>query len=221
MQPCRRRYSIIDTDDGHELELGADTVMSPKDLCALGFLNRLIEAGITGFKIEGRNRSPEYVSTTTACYRKAIDYVLEHHGEKDFTEMFRALTDDLTTELEKVYNRGFSKGFYFGRPVDAWTREYGSLATEKKVYAGAVQKYYSKAGVAEILVHTGEIAVNDTLSIQGPTTGLVSIVAASLRINGESASSALKGDLVTIPCSSKVRRNDKVYVLENIAAGRD
>ena len=219
MQPCRHSYIVIETEDGHELELGTDTVMNPKDLCTIGFIDQLIGAGITGFKIEGRHRSPEYVHTTTACYRKAIDCVTEHGREKDFSQTFAALTKDLTKELEKVYNRGFSKGFYFGRPVYAWTKEHGSLATEKKVYAGTVQKYYPRAGVAEILVHTRGIHKNEKLSIQGSTTGLVTLIAESLRVNDQPADSALKGDLVTIACSEKVRKNDKVYVLEN--AGKE
>ncbi len=214
MQPCRRSYKIIDAEDDHELELGTDTVMSPKDLCTIGFIDKLVEAGVTGFKIEGRNRSPEYVHTTTACYRKAIDYTMEHGHEENFSLKFETLTKDLTKELEKVYNRGFSKGFYFGRPVHAWTKQYGSLATEKKVYTGTVRKYYPKAGVAEILVHTRGIHLNEKLTIQGSTTGLVALIAQSLRVDDQPAESALKGELVTIPCAEKVRRNDNVYVLE-------
>ena len=221
MQPCRRSYRIIDAEDGHELELGTDTVMSPRDLCTISFIDKLIEAGVTGFKIEGRNRSPEYVHTTTACYREAIDYTIEHGNEEDFRNNFDALTKDLTKELEKVYNRGFSKGFYFGQPLGAWTKQYGSLATEKKVYAGTVRKYYPRAGVAEILVHTRGIHKSEKLSIQGATTGLVTLIAESFRVNDQPANSALKGDLVTIPCTEKVRKNDKVYVLESIPKGRD
>ncbi|UZJ37250.1 peptidase U32 family protein [Prosthecochloris sp. SCSIO W1103] len=221
MQPCRRSYTIIDAEDGHELELGTDTVMSPKDLCTITFIDKLIKAGVTGFKIEGRNRSPEYVHTTTTCYRKAIDYTLEHAHEKDFSQTFDALTKELMKELETVYNRGFSKGFYFGKPVDAWTKQYGSLATEKKVYVGTVQKYYPKAGVAEILVHTKGIDKKNKLTIQGPKTGLVTLIAESLRVNDQPADSALKGEIVTIACAAKVRKNDKVYVFESFLAHRD
>ena len=220
MQPCRRNYKIIDIEDDHELELGTDTVMSPRDLCTISFIDRLIEAGVTGFKIEGRNRSPEYVHTTTACYREAIDYTIEHGNEKDFRKNFDALTKDLTKELEKVYNRGFSKGFYFGRPLDAWTKQYGSLATEKKVYAGTVQKYYPKAGIAEILIHTRGIHQNERLSIQGETTGLVILTVESMRVDDQPVLSALKGNLVTIPCKTKVRKNDKVYLLETQGNGK-
>lgn len=221
MQPCRRSYIIIDAENGHELELGTDTVMSPRDLCTIGFIDKLIGAGVTGFKIEGRNRSPEYVHTTTACYRKAIDYTIKHGNEEDFKKNFYTLTKDLTKELEKVYNRGFSKGFYFGLPVDAWTKQYGSLSTEKKIYAGTVQKYYPKAGVAEILVHTRGIRRGEKLSVQGTTTGLVTLTATSLRVNDQPVDSAEKGDLVTIACPEKVRKNDKVYVLESISARQD
>ncbi len=221
MQPCRRRYRIIDAEDGHELELGTDTVMSPRDLCAISLIDKLIDAGVTGFKIEGRNRSPEYVHTATSCYRRAIDYAIEHGHEKHFSKDFQTLTAELTDEMKKVYNRGFSEGFYFGRPVDAWTKQYGSVATEKKVYAGTVQKYYPKAGVAEIFIHTRGIHLKEKLSIQGPSTGLVTLSAESFRVNDQFAVSAVKGDLVTIPCSKKVRKNDKVYVLESIPKGRD
>ena len=221
MQPCRRSYIIIDAEDGHELELGTDTVMSPKDLCTISFIDKLIKAGVKGFKIEGRNRSPEYVHTTTACYRQAIDYTIEHGYEEHFRDNFEALTTELTGELKKVYNRGFSKGFYFGQLFDAWTKQYGSLATEKKIYAGTVQKYYPRAGIAEILIHTRGIHRNEKLSIQGPTTGLVTIHAGSFRVNDQPADLALKGDLVTIPCAEKVRKNDKVYVLENTPTSRD
>jgi putative protease len=217
MQPCRRSYTIVDAEDGHELELGTDTVMSPKDLCAITFIDKLITAGVTGFKIEGRNRSPEYVHTTTACYRKAIDYTVEHGHEKDFNQTFDILTKELVKELETVYNRDFSKGFYFGQPVDAWTKQYGSLATEKKVYVGTVQKYYQKAGVAEILIHTKSISKKNKLTIQGSKTGLVTLIVESLRVDDHPSNSALKGELVTIACADKVRKNDKVYVLENIS----
>ena len=214
MQPCRRSYIILDAEDGHEMALGTDTVMSPKDLCTISFIDKLVEAGITGFKIEGRNRRPEYVHTTTACYRKALDYAVENGHEKNFGKDFEALTNDLTNELAKVYNRGFSKGFYFGQPVDAWTRQYGSRASEKKVYAGAVRKYYPRAGVAEVLVHTRGIHKNEKLSIQGSTTGLVILTAESMRVDDRPSDYALKGDVLTLSCPEKVRKNDKVYVLE-------
>ncbi len=215
LQPCRRRYRIIDEDDGHEFEIETDTVMNPKDLCALPFIDRLIDAGITGFKIEGRNRSPEYVHTTTACYRKAIDYCLRNREKKDFAERFESFSSELVAELRTVYNREFSQGFYFGRPADAWTKSYGSLATERKVYIGTITKYYPKAGIAEILIHARGLRRHEKLSIQGPSTGLVVMVASSFRANDEPAESADKGDIVTIP-SAKVRKNDKVYVLEAV-----
>ncbi|MEC9486554.1 MAG: peptidase U32 family protein [Prosthecochloris sp.] len=213
LQPCRRRYRIIDEEEGFEFELGPDSVMSPKDLCALPFLDQLLQAGITGFKIEGRNRSPEYVHTTTSVYRSAFDYILQHQDDPGFADTYRRFAEKQAEELRTVYNREFSDGFYFGKPLNAWTDAYGSMATEKKTYIGTVRKYYPKAEVAEMLMHTGELRLGDKLSIQGPTTGIVLMHAPPFRKNDHQADTAGKGDVVTIPCRQKVRKNDKVYVL--------
>ena len=214
LQPCRRTYRVIDSEENYELEIGTDTVMSPRDLCALPFMDQLMDAGITGFKIEGRNRSPEYVHTTTSCYRETIDHILQHHGQEGFDAGFRSLCDTQLQVLKTVYNRGFSEGFYFGRPMKAWTQAYGSLATEKKTYIGKVTKYYPKAEIAEILIHTDTLRLKDKLSILGPSTGTVITHANSFHANDKPAETASKGDLVTMPCREKVRKNDKVYVLK-------
>lgn len=212
VQPCRRAYRIADVEEGFELELGSDYVMSPKDLCAIGFLDRLFDAGIGAFKIEGRNRSPEYVATTTAAYRKAIDFIAAHRGDGDFAETYGKLARELEEELKKVYNRGFSKGFFFGKPADAWARTSGSVATETKSYVGVVRKYFPKAGVAEILVHGPSIESGETLSIQGPATGLVTVPHAELHLDGAPAQRIEQGELFSVRCD-RVRKNDKVYVL--------
>ncbi len=212
VQPCRRSYRIADVEEGFELELGSDYVMSPKDLCAIGFLDKLFDAGIGAFKIEGRNRSPEYVATTTAAYRKAIDFIVEHRNDENFAEAYRALAAELQDELARVYNRGFSEGFFFGKPADAWTRHSGSVATETKSYIGIVRKYFPKAGVAEILVHAPGIDSGATLSIQGPATGLVTVPDAELHLDGEPANRIEQGQTFTVRCD-RVRKNDKVYVL--------
>jgi len=216
LQPCRRRYRIIDEEEGFELEIGTDTVMSPKDLCAISLMPLLIDSGITGFKIEGRNRSPEYVHTTTSCYRQAIDYIVAHRHETSFEEDYQAVADNLTRQLKTVYNREFSSGFYFGKPFDAWTRNYGSRATEKKVYLGTVLKYYPQAEIAEILIHSEELKRHDKLSIQGTTTGIVILNAESFHASDKPADTAAKGEVVTLPCNRKVRKNDKVYLLRPI-----
>ena len=213
VQPCRRSYRITDTEEAHELELGSDYVMSPKDLCAVTFLDRLFDAGIGAFKIEGRNRSPEYVATTTSVYRKAIDFIAAERGKKGFHEAFGEFASALETELEKVYNRGFSNGFFFGKPASAWSRKPGSVATETKVYVGIVRKYFPKAGVAEILVHSRSLSTGETLSIQGPATGLVIVPDAIVYLDDAPAEHIVQGQLFTVRCG-RVRKNDKVYLLE-------
>ena len=213
VQPCRRQYIITDPEENEELEIGSDYVMSPKDLCAIEFLDVLIDAGISGLKIEGRSRSPEYVNTVTTAYRKAIYFCIEHRNDPEFRKQFNTLTHSLKKELVLVYNRGFSEGFYFGQPIEAWTREYGSMAEEKKIFIGDVKKYYPKAGVAEIILCARGLKNGEKLSILGPKTGVVTLMADSFYTNDLAATAAGKGDSVTIKCS-KVRKNDKVYVLE-------
>lgn len=212
VQPCRRSYGITDAEEGFGLELGTDYVMSPKDLCTITFLDRLVDAGIGACKIEGRNRSPEYVATTTAAYRRAIDFIAEHQGESTFQAAYRELSTELEAELAKVYNRGFSNGFYFGRPAGAWARLHGSAATETKAYVGIVKKYFPKAGVAEVLVHSRGLAAGETLSIQGSATGLVTVPDAEPHIDDAPAAAVVQGDTFTVRCG-RVRKNDKVYVL--------
>jgi putative protease len=213
VQPCRRSYGITDIEEGHELQLGADYVMSPKDLCTITFLDRLYDAGIGAFKIEGRNRSPEYVATATAAYRKAIDFIAAHRENEGFDEAYQALSTELETELAKVYNRGFSNGFYFGRPASDWSRKSGSVATETKAYVGIVRKYFAKAGVAEILVHSRGLEAGETLSVQGPATGLVTVTDAPFHLDDAPAERIGQGEIFTVRCG-RVRKNDKVYVLE-------
>lgn len=214
IQPCRRSYIVTDPEEDKSLELGSGYVLSPKDLCAVEFLDRLTDAGIGAFKIEGRNRSPEYVQTVTGAYRRAIDFCLKERGKPGFRARYGALTGELKRKLEKVYNRGFSDGFYFGRPMDAWADSYGSQALERKVYMGKVVKYYPKAGVAEILVHAGRLEAGAKLSIQGPSTGVETFITQSFRTNDlEGSPAASKGDTVTLKCG-RVRKNDAVYLLE-------
>ncbi len=213
VQPCRRQYLITDPEENEELELGTDYVMSPKDLCAIEFLDVLIDAGINAFKIEGRSRSPEYVHVTTTAYRQAIDLCTAHRYDQEFRSKYSELTMSLKNDLAQVYNRGFSEGFYFGKPLDAWTREYGSLAQEKKTYIGEIKKYYPKAGVAELLIYARGLKQGDKLSILGPKTGLVIVTADAFFTNDQPDTDALKGDSVTIKCTT-VRKNDKVYLLE-------
>ncbi|MEI6758386.1 MAG: peptidase U32 family protein [Chlorobium sp.] len=213
VQPCRREYIITDPEENEELELGRDYVMSPKDMCTIEFLDVLMDAGISAFKIEGRSRSPEYIHTATSAYRRAMDFCLNHRNDPEFRSEYSNLTIELKKELALVYNRGFSEGFYFGKPFDAWVREYGSMAQEKKTYIGEVKKYYPKAEVAEIIIYARGLKRGNKLSVLGPKTGVVTLITESFYTNDLPDREAVKGDSVTIKCP-KVRKNDKVYLLE-------
>jgi putative protease len=213
VQPCRRQYIITDPEENEELELGTDYVMSPKDLCSIEFLDVLMDAGINAFKIEGRSRSPEYVHTATTAYRAALDFCITRRNDPEFRSEYGKLTMKLKEDLTTVYNRGFSTGFYFGKPLDAWVREYGSLAQEKKTFIGDVKKYYPKAGVAEIIILARGLKMGEKLSIQGPKTGVVTVMADSFLTNDLPDINAVKGDNVTLKCA-RVRKHDKVYLLE-------
>ena len=207
IQPCRRQYQVKDIETGKELILENKFVMSPKDLCALPILDRLVNAGIDCFKIEGRNRAPEYVKTVTEAYREALDAI----EKKKFN---KKLADELMEKLETVYNRKFSTGFFLGTPTnDSWTDIYGSNAKKTKVFVGIVQNYYRKNSAAAILLQAGSIKKGDVLMIQGPTTGVFEQKIEKIMKNSEEINSAKKGDLVGIKTKKLVRKNDKVYVI--------
>jgi U32 family peptidase len=205
IQPCRREYKIVDTDEKYELELGEDYVLSPKDLCSIDFIDRLIEAGIDSFKIEGRKRSPEYISKVVAVYRKAIDLYFE--GNLTQTEK-----DNLQEELKKVYNRGFSPGFYFGQPgSESFTATYGSIASTRKVFLGKVLNYYKKNNIAHIRLEAESLIAGDSIYIIGSTTGVVEVPLNSLKYDEKEFQQVQKGDEITFECLERVRPNDKVY----------
>ncbi|MDT8389407.1 MAG: peptidase U32 family protein [Lentisphaeria bacterium] len=207
LQNCRRRYRVIDeTDPENEFELGSDFIMSAKDLCALPFLDKLIEAGIHSFKIEGRNRNPQYVAETTACYREAIDSYFSGTFDDD-----RKTT--LVKRLKKVYNRQFSSGFYMGRPIETFSRVDGSVAELQKRFVGVVRNYFAKIGVAEILVQDSVFSAGDLLAIEGPTTGLVQFTAESPRQDERPVKEVARG-LVTLKVPARVRTNDRVFRLD-------
>ena len=200
IQPCRRSYIVKDPEDYHELKLGNDFVMSPKDICTLPFFDKLVSAGINSFKIEGRNRSPEYVKTVVSAYREIIDF-----KGKDIPGKKKELVDKLKT----VYNRGFSPGFFMGRPIEEWTDAYGSKATKKKAYIGKVLNYYPKVCAAEIKIETGKLKIGDGIMIQGPTTGIVDINIDSMQVDRKDIKNALKGQNIAIKVDTKLRKNDK------------
>jgi U32 family peptidase len=208
LQPCRREYEVYDTVAKKSLLIGDDYVLSPKDLCTIEFIDQLIEAGIESFKIEGRKRAPEYVATTVSVYRKAIDL---YYKKKLTVEKKK----EFLKELETVYNRDFSTGFYFGKPSsEDYAGVEGSKATTRKVYVGRVLNYFKKPKAAHVLLESGKLKVNDKLLIIGETTGLLEVKLDKMIVEEKSSKSAQKGDEVTFVTSELVRRNDKVYLIE-------
>ncbi|MCU0343427.1 MAG: U32 family peptidase [Ignavibacterium sp.] len=210
IQPCRREYEIYDPAIGKSLVVGEDYIMSPKDLCTIEFIDQLIEAGIDSFKIEGRKRAPEYVAKAVAVYRQAIDL----YFEGNLTEENKK---DLLAELEKVYNRGFSSGFYFGIPSsEEYSGVEGSKATTRKSYIGKVLNYYKDIEVAHILIESGQIKIRDEILIMGETTGVLEIKLEKMIVNDKEEQTAKRGNEITIKVANLVRRNDKVYLIEYI-----
>jgi putative protease len=206
LQPCRREYKIVDPEEKKELKLKNNFVMSPKDLCTIDFIDKLIDSGIHAFKIEGRNRSPEYVKTVTQTYRKAIDLYISQ------PKVYENSKSELKKELEKVYNRGFSNGFYLGKPIGQWTDAYGSKASLIKRFIGKVTNYYKKIGIAEIMIQTASLRKGDTIMIMGPTTGSQTIVLDEFMVEENIVKKASKKEIMTL-LSPTVRKNDQVYKL--------
>ncbi|MBU0666994.1 MAG: peptidase U32 family protein [Nanoarchaeota archaeon] len=208
LQACRRKYRIIDDEEGTELVLDNHFVMSPKDLCTMPVFDKLISAGIDVFKIEGRARSPEYVKIVVESYREAINAFFDKCLSAN-------LKKQLVLKMEKVYNRGFNTGFYMGYPLDSWAGVYGSKATTRKVFLGKVNNYYNKLGVVEVLLEAGDVNFGDLFYVIGPTTGVLEGVVPEMLVDDEVVSRALKGVIVTFKCS-KVRVNDKFFKIVSV-----
>lgn len=213
LQPCRREYMIENREEDVSFSAGSNFIMSPKDLCTMPFIEKLIEARVDRFKIEGRGRSPEYVSIITAAYRHAVDYYFENFGREGFEEDFQTLKDDLIEKMKTVYNRGFSDGFFMGKPADQWTEVDGSAAVRKKAYSGITKNYYAKPGVAEILIHDHGFAVGDEVMFQGKSTGVMMQEVVSIEMEHQSVDKAEKGMLVALKTDTPVKTNDKVFVM--------
>lgn len=205
-QVCRRGYRVTDKDREVELDIDNEYIMSPKDLKTIHFLNKVLDAGVSILKIEGRARSADYVKTVTTCYNEAI------HAYVDGS-FSRELINDWDARLATVFNRGFWDGYYLGQRLGEWSEVYGSRATRKKVYVGKVTNFYSKIGVAEVLMETGTIKLGDELLIIGSTSGVREITIGELRVDEKNVDSASKGVRVSFPVSESVRRSDKVYLL--------
>jgi putative protease len=204
LQPCRRTYLVTDKEDGHQYEIDNQYIMSPKDLCTIGFIDKIAMAGVTVLKIEGRGRSHEYVHTVTKCYREAADSVQNNTFNQDKVAAWM-------DRLQSVYNRGFWEGYYLGSTMGEWAERYGSQATRRKIYLGMVTNYFSKLKVAEIKMETNEVHPNDPLLITGPTTGVLEFSPSEIRVGLQPVACSKKGDFCSIPVPELVRRGDKVY----------
>lgn len=210
-QICRRGYIVKDKTSDIELEIDNEYIMSPKDLKTIHFMNKMMDAGVRVFKIEGRARGPEYVRVVSTCYREAI----ESYCNDTFTQ---EKIDEWNEKLATVFNRGFWDGYYLGQRLGEWTHRYGSGATKRKVYVGKAIKHFGNLGVTEFLVETQSVRQGDELLITGPTTGALFVTANDIRVNLESVAEAIKGDHFSIQVNEKIRPNDQLYKM--VAADR-
>lgn len=203
-QICRRGYRVTDLETGDELNVENKYIMSPKDLKTIHFLDRMIDAGVTVFKIEGRARGPEYVATAVRCYSEAIQAICDG----TYTD---AAVSGWDERLARIFNRGFWDGYYLGQRLGEWSSKYGSSATRVKHYVAKGVKYFSRLGVGEFLMEAGELRVGDEIVITGPTTGALMITVESIMVGCRPVDKAVKGDAFSIPVPAKIRPSDKLY----------
>lgn len=203
-QICRRSYTVTDRETGEQLDVDNKYIMSPKDLKTIHFLNKMIDAGVRVFKIEGRARGPEYVSIAVRCYSEAIEAICDgtYSQEK---------IDGWDTELKKIFNRGFWNGYYLGQRLGEWSSKYGSSATRTKEYRAKGVRYFSNIGVGEFYMESGELHVGDEVVITGPTTGTQILTLEEIRVGLKPVEKAVKGDSFSIAVPSKIRPSDKLY----------
>jgi U32 family peptidase len=205
-QTCRKAYEVTERESGNQLLVDHEYIMSPKDLCTLPFIDRVLMAGVTILKIEGRARGPEYVKTVVETYNKAIDALFEER----FTE---ELIGNLVTKLSTVFNRGFWDGYYLGKKLGEWSGVYGSKATKRKQFVGKCTNYFAKLNVVEITLESGELVIGDTILFIGETTGVVEMTIDEIRVDLKPTQKAIKGEKLSVQVNSLIRRGDKVYKL--------
>lgn len=208
LQNCRHSYTVRSNDDGSELQIDNEYILSPKDLCTLPFLDQLVDAGVSVLKLEGRGRAPEYVKTVTQCYKEAVEAI----GQGTFTQDRK---DAWMNRLDSVYNRGFWDGYYLGQRLGEWSHVHGSQATKQKTMIGKVLHYYPKAGVAHIRIKTKQLSLHDPVLIIGDTSGVVESVVESLYVDEAPADFAVQGQECTIPVPARVREGDTLYLWEH------
>jgi putative protease len=205
-QVCRRGYLVTDKEREVELDIENEYIMSPKDLKTIHFLNKVLDAGVSILKIEGRARSAEYVKTVTSCYNEAIHACVEGTFNRKKIREWDA-------RLSSVFNRGFWDGYYLGRRLGEWSEVYGSKATHRKIYIGKGTNYFDRIGVAEVAIETGELKRGDRILIIGPTTGVIETAIVELRVHERVVETARKGERCSFPVEQAVRRSDKVFKL--------
>lgn len=208
-QICRRGYEVTDLETGYKLEVDNKYIMSPKDLCTIEFMDRIIDAGVRVFKIEGRARSAEYVKRCASCYRRAADAVCAGTYTPE-------LAASLKSELAEVFNRGFWDGYYQGAYLGQWSDVYGSQATRRKVYCGKVSNWFDRIGVAEITVEATDLQLGDELMAIGSTTGVVEFKVEDLRVNFQPAGRSGKGVRCSVAVPQRLRRGDKVFIWKEV-----
>ena len=206
IQNCRKSYVVIDKEEGTELEIDNEYIMSAKDLCTIDFLDKIADAGIAVLKIEGRGRSADYVYTVTKCYREAID---SYYDKSYNAEKISAWKEQLAT----VFNRGFWDGYYLGKTLGEWSNEYGSKATKKKIYVAKGMKYYDEAGVGEFMMEAQTLNIGEEVLITGPTTGVVQTIVDELRVDNQKRETVSRGETFTVLLQEKIRPSDKLYKL--------
>ncbi len=219
-QVCRRSYTLTDKETGAELSLEHPYILSPRDLCTIEYLDRIVRAGVRVFKIEGRARSAEYVRRTVSCYRRAADAVADGTFSAELGARFKEA-------LGEVFNRGFWDGFYLGSPMGQWSGIHGSRATREKEYVGKVTDWYDRIGVAEIRMESGKLTVGEDILVTGSTTGVYEGRVEELRLDDRKVTQVLKGDLCSLPVrfpddwkgDRKLRRGDRLYRWKEKAAG--
>ena len=212
-QICRRGFTVKDKETDVEMDVENQYIMSPKDLKTIHFMNKMMDAGVRVFKIEGRARGPEYVRTVCECYNEAIGAYIND----DYTQ---ERIDEWDRRLMKVFNRGFWDGYYLGRRLGEWTHKYGSSATRVKVNVGKVLKFFSNISVAEFELESGYIAAGEELMVSGPTTGAVFLGSDDMRIDDKAREKVLKGDKFSCLVPEKVRPGDRLYVMREIEEKR-
>jgi len=203
-QTCRKSYLATSKESGYELEINNEYIMSPKDLCTIGFLDKLIDSGVRVLKIEGRARSAEYVREVASCYSEAVSAIEDGTYNKEKTEAWKI-------RLSTVFNRGFWDGYYLGQTMGEWNTNYGSSATKRKIYLGKITNYFTKLNVAEIKLENGDLSKGDTILITGPTTGVIEYQIDEIRVDLLVTEKALKGELCSVKIPDYLRRSDKVY----------